>query len=453
MKQKIFFIGIGGKGLNGIAKICHEMGYIVEGVDTAKKKEIDDLEKFGIKIYDKHSFNNVNENIDTVIYTSIAKNVPEITEAKRLGIKVMKRSQFLKDITRNGFNISIAGSHGKSTTTALLGLSMINQGIDATIFGGAYTKEFDGYNHYGKSKFNILEACEYDRSFHDLIGDVTIITSIEKSHLEYYENEKEMLESFEEFISRHKEDSVILTNGDDVKTSCIAGKTKGKVIYYGFGIHNDYVINKVNMEKDGSTFSVCYKGKEIISNIKINIPGKYNILNFASIISTLHDLNIPLGGVEETSRIFTGVGRRFEVHENKQGQILIDDFAHHPTQVKYLFDGIRQYYPDNKVCAVFQPRQYNIMKNFINEYGEAFDKADEIILTDILPALGDTEDDIRSINIEEVSKSIQDRSKKPVRIIKTFPEITKYIQSRYGNGDVITTIGAGNIYEVRDMLK
>jgi len=452
MKKKIFFVGIGGKGLNGIAKICLEKEWEVYGVDSVMKPETISLEKSGATIFYEHNKNNVPNNIDFVVYTSIAKNCPEVVHAKEINIMTMKRSEFLNYITKTDYRICVAGSHGKSTTTALLGLSTINSGIDATIFGGAYAKELEGYNHSGKSKYSIIEACEFDRSFHDLIGNSTILTSVEKSHMEYYKDEKEMLDSFKYFFNQHSKDSFIFTNGDSSKTRDVVSKTKAHVLYFGFSKNNDYQIFDVVKNKYGSKFSLRKGSEVIITNLEINIPGHYNILNYAASISLMHTLGFNLDGIIETAKIFSGVGRRFEIHQNKKGLVVIDDFAHHPTQVKYLFDGIRQFYPQQKVCAVFQPRQFNLIKNFINEYGSSFSKADEIIITDILPALGDTQMDIDSISTSKLIKSIELRSKKPVVFIKTFPEIIEYINNKYHCGDVVTTVGAGDIYKVKEEL-
>ncbi len=452
MKKNIFFIGIGGKGLNGIAKICLEKGYGVSGVDTVKKDETISLEKNGAKIFYKHSFKNINSKINIVVYSSLTKNAPEIKKAKLLKIRCLKRSAFLKELTKNDFRICVSGSHGKSTTTALIGLSTIGSGIDATIYGGAYTKEFSGYNRYGKSKYSIIEACEYDRSFHDLIGNYTVLTSVEKSHLEYYKDEQEMLESFRFFINSHSKKAKIFINGDDMKSRYVVKNSKSKIITFGFTPLNDYFITDVEKYEFGSRFSVYHLGEKLIGDLEINIPGNYNILNFASTIAVLNELDFPMNGIFGVAKTFCGISRRFEISKSKKGQILIDDFAHHPSQVKYLFDGIRQFYPKNQVCAVFQPRQFNIMKNFIKEYGSSFKKSDEIIITDILPALGDTKKDIASIKTCDLIKSITDHSKKPVKHLKTFSEIVDYINKKYGKNSIITTIGAGDIYKVRDEL-
>lgn len=452
MSKKIFIIGIGGKGLNGIAKICLERGYSVSGVDTKKTSETVSLEKAGAKIFYKHSEKNISENLDEIVYSSIAKDSPEILAAQKLKIKVTKRSAFLKKITENNFRICVSGSHGKSTTVALLGLSTINSGIDSTIFGGAYTKEFNGYNHLGNSDYAIIEACEYDRSFHDLIGHATIITSLEKSHLEYYRDEEEMLESFRFFVEQHDKKAIIVANGDNIKIRKITSNLSCRVLYFGFNEINDYKIRNVKKEEFGSIFSI-YKGEEkIINNLKINIPGDYNILNFAACAAMMNSLKIPLYGIRETAMYFTGVGRRFEIHKTKSGHTFIDDFAHHPSQVKSLFDGIKQFYPHKKVCAVFQPRQFNLMQNFIKEYGESFKKADEVILTEIMPALGDTPQDIASISSLEIKKSIQKLSGKPVKLIDSFSEITTYLKLKYDENSIIATIGAGDIYKIRDQF-
>lgn len=451
--KKIFFIGIGGKGLNGIAKICLEKGFVVAGVDKDTKPETIALADMGARIFCEHRESNVTPDFDLVVYSSIIRSdCPEILSAKKFGIRITKRAEFLSQLTENDFRISICGSHGKSTTTALVGLGMINSNIDATIFGGAPTREINGYNHLGKSNYSVIEACEYDRSFYHLVGDISIVTSIEKGHLEYYRDEQDMFSSFRHFIDSHDEKSTIIANGDDANVRRLTANIRAKVIYFGFDHRNDYVITDVLKSSSGSSFSVFHKSKNILNQLNIKIPGTYNILNFTASAVLLKCLGVSMNGVIETARHFSGVGRRFEITYTKNGPIFIDDFAHHPTQVKNLFDGIRQFFPENKTCAVFQPRQYNLMKNFITEYGQAFQKADEIILTDILPNLGDTEDDIKSINASDIAKSISLHSRKPVRIINSFPEIVSYLKQKYSAESVITTIGSGNIYQIRDQF-
>ncbi len=451
--KNIFFIGIGGKGLNGIAKICLEKGFNVYGVDIQEKPETVALAEMGAKISFKHDKSNINSEMDLVVYSSIIKDdCPEIIAAKELNIKIIKRAAFLGLLTENDFRISIAGSHGKSTTTALVGLSLINSNIDTSVYGGAYTKELHSYNHLGKSKYSVIEACEFDRSFFNLTGDITIITSIEKSHLEYYKDENEMVLSFKEYINRHKTCTTVIANGDDSNIRRVTNSVDQKIRYFGFDVRNDFVIGDVLKTKIGSTFSIFHKSKKILNSLTINLPGTYNILNFAAAAIVLHELGLSFDGIIETAKYFTGVGRRFEMTKLDTGQIFIDDFAHHPTQVKNLFQGIQQFFSDQKVCAIFQPRQYNLMKNFLTEYGEAFSGADEVILTDIVPGLGDTNEDILSVNSKIIAESITVNSGKPVKIMNSFKEIAEYVKSKYTENSVIATIGAGDIYKIRSLF-
>jgi UDP-N-acetylmuramate--alanine ligase len=451
--KNIFFIGIGGKGLNGIAKICLEKGFSVFGVDVEEKPETIALAKMGATIFYKHDKSNISPEIDLVVYSSIIKkDCPEISAAESMNIKTMKRSAFLGFLTEKDYRISVAGSHGKSTTTALIGLGLINSNIDACIYGGAYTKELHSYNHLGKSKYSVIESCEYDRSFFNLTGDISIITSIEKSHMEYYRDENEMVLAFKEFVERHKSCSTIIANGDDLNIRKVTNSAQQKIVYFGFDVRNDYVIGDVLKTKNGSTFSIFKKSKKILNSLTISIPGTYNILNFAAAAIVLYELGFSFDGIIETAKHFTGVGRRFEMLKLDTGQIFIDDFAHHPTQVKNFFDGVQQFFSDQKICAIFQPRQYNLMKNFLKEYGSAFAVADEIIVTDIVPGLGDTADDISAVDSQKIVDSIIENSQKPAIVMNNFSDITNYVKSNYGDNSVIATIGAGDIYKIKDLF-
>lgn len=452
-QQKIFFVGIGGKGLNGIAKICLQKGYEVCGVDTAVKPEIDFLKKDGIKIYNEHSINNIDKSIDLIVYTSLmTENCPELIAGKQLGIKMMKRSKFLGQLTKNDFRLAISGSHGKSTTTAILGLSLINAGVDATIFGGAYTREFNGYNHLGKTKYTVIESCEFDRSFFDLVGDITILTSVEKNHLEYYKDEREMKDAFAQYFKMHSAKSLIVANGDDLNVREVTAQTSAKVKYFGFNNQNDYIIKIHCLDCNGSVFSIVSNNKIILEKIKINLPGRYNIQNFVACAIVIFESGLPLSGILQTAHDFYGVGRRFETRIAPTGQILIDDFAHHPTQVKNLFEGIRQFYPNNKVYAVFQPNRFNLLRNFLIDYGKSFVKADEIILTDILARSNDTDYDLKNLKTDDVYNSIKIYSQKPILKINDNWQIYDYLRHRTDQDSVIATIGSGDIYKVRDLF-
>jgi UDP-N-acetylmuramate--alanine ligase len=452
--KNIFIIGIGGKGLNGIAQICLEKGMRVSGVDIKKTTETEALEKAGAEIFYEHSSENIYGNFDAVIYSSIIKeDCPEIIAARQMKIPILKRSEFLKNLTKNTFRISVAGSHGKSTTTAITGLSLIHSGNNPDIYCGAFIKELGSYNRVGSGQISVIESCEYDRSFFDLIGDATIITSLEKSHLEYYKDEAEMLMAFRTFVQKHSDFAPIIVNGDDIniRKIIVPYQNSKKIITYGFNSSNDYLIKNISLENDKTIFSV-YKGKHIvIKDLSIKIPGLYNVLNFTALVALFNEFSFNFKGLGQVAENFLGIGRRFEISKTPDGKIFIDDFAHHPTQVRNLFYGLKQFYPNHKICAVFQPRQYNLIKNFIREYGQSFKLADEVILTDIVPALGDTEKDINSLKSSDVVNSIKCYSGKSPRVYNKFEEIVKYLRKSIRENTIIATIGAGDIYKIKDL--
>ncbi len=452
--KNIFIIGIGGKGLNGIAQMCLEKGMKVAGVDVKKTLETEALQKMGAEIFYKHSAENIYGNFDAVIYSSIIKeDCPEIIEARRRKIPIVKRSEFLKELIKTSFRISIAGSHGKSTTTAITGLSLIHAGQNPDIYCGAFVKELGSYNRNGAGKISVIESCEYDRSFFDLIGDATIVTSIEKSHLEYYKDEAEMLVAFRTFVQKHSDFAPIIVNGDDmnIRRVIVPYQNSKKIITYGFNSSNDYLIKNISLENDKTTFSV-YKGKHaIVKDLSIKIPGLYNVLNFTALVALFNEFSFNFKGIGQVAQNFYGIGRRFEISRVADGKIFVDDFAHHPTQVKNLFYGLKQFYPDHKICAVFQPRQYNLIKNFIREYGQSFKLADEVILTDIVPALGDTENDINSLKSADVVNSIKCYSGKTAKVYNKFEEIVTYLKKSIKTNTIIATIGAGDIYKIKDL--
>jgi UDP-N-acetylmuramate--alanine ligase len=452
--KKIFILGIGGKGLNGIAQICLEKGIEVCGVDKNKTLETENLKKRGAKIYYEHRAQNIDNSFDLVIYSSIiSQKCLEILEAQKLNIKILKRSQFLKLLIKNTFKISIAGSHGKSTTTAITGLALTYAGQNPDIYCGAFVKELGSYNRNGAGKISVVEACEYDRSFYDLIGDATIITSLEKSHLEYYKNESEMISAFRYFVQKHSDYAPIIVNGDDVniRRAIVPFQNSKKIISYGFNSSNDYLIKNITLSNTKTVFSIFRGGRLIVKDLEIKIPGFYNVLNFAALIVLFKEFNFNFIGIDKVAQNFTGIGRRFEVRESPDGKIFVDDFAHHPTQVRNLFYGLKQFYPKHKICAIFQPRQYNLIRNFLKEYGASFKLADNVILTEIVPALGDTSVDLNSLGADDVAKSIECYSGKRPIIQKKFENIVNYLKKNLKENTIIATIGAGDIYKIRDL--
>lgn len=452
-KEHVYIIGIGGKGLNSIAEFCLSQGYIVSGSDIKESKETESLIKKGVKIYTNQNGTHVNIEHNLIVYSSlILENNPERIKAKNLGIREMNRAEFLKHITEKFVRISVAGSHGKSTTSALATLALKSEFDEVNSITGAYIKELKSYQTSGDSPYCVVEACEYDKSFLHIPGDYTIITALEKSHMEYFGDEEKMNNAFSEFISCHKDTATLIINGDIPKLRNICGSFLGKVITCGFNKSNDYVISDLVLNNAGSKFSLYKDGVCVEEDVYIKIPGAYNILNVAFVFILLHSLGSSTLKYKNLLKKFTGVKRRFELIKNKN-TIFVDDFAHHPTQVKNLLTSIKQFFPHKKILAIFEPRQFHLFKTFLKEYGAAFKWAEEVYITDIVPALGDTEQDITGLSIQDVIKSVQIYSKpRQVWYARSYQEIADTLSVQDLSDVVVATIGAGSIFKVRDLL-
>ena len=451
--KSVYIIGIGGKGLNSIAEFCISKGYGVSGSDIKPSPEVDALRRIGVRVNLEQCADNITEQIGTVVYSSIIRDDHlELARARELSIPTMSRAQFLAQITNEYVRISVAGSHGKSTTSALATLALRSQTGSANAITGAYIKELGSYQSSGDCEYCVLEACEYGKSFLHIPGDYTIITSLEKSHMEYFGSEECMNDAFAQFITCHKPGTTLILNGDSHVLRELASVHPGKVITCGFNSSNDFVIKDVRLLDGGSVFSV-YKGDECLwSDIHIRMPGTYNILNATYVLILLRELGLGTKEFEGVLADFTGVGRRFEITKDNDA-VFVDDFAHHPTQVSNLLKGLRQFFPDKDIVAVFEPRQFHLIKTFLKEYGKAFSLAREVFVTDVVPALGDTAQDIESLSADDVVRSVATYSK-PERVthVGSYEEIVSALGLRDLSRTVVATIGAGNVFRVRGLL-
>lgn len=451
--KNIYIIGIGGKGLNSIAEFCIAHGMSVSGSDYKESPELESLRKKGAHIFLNQDGKHVTKKYDVVVYSSIIpSHHPERMVAQKKSIPQIARAEFLHYITKSFVRISVAGSHGKSTTSALMSLALYSETGSVNAITGAHIKEFNSYQHSGVSPFCVVEACEYGNSFLHIPGNYTIITALEKSHMEYFKSERSMNTAFEKFISKHSPTATLIINGDVPELRRIAGLHKGTVLTCGFNQSNEYVISDISFTQNGAVFSLYRNSICIEKDVEISIPGGYNVLNVALTLVLLHSMKYSTNQYRETLKKFTGVGRRFDL-VRKDNMVFIDDFAHHPTQVKNLLTSIKQFFPQKKILAIFEPRQYHLFKTFLKEYGAAFKWAEEVCVTDILPALGDTEKDIAGLSTQDVIKSVQIYSKpKEVWYARSYQDIVDTLSSRDLSDVVVATIGAGSIFKIRDLL-
>lgn len=416
--MKYHLIGDQGVSMRGIKNYLEHLGHTVTGSD---------LKTGG------HKKENVASNVDVVVRTSAVSHGSsgwvEVEAAEELGIKILKRSELLGELTKDKELIAISGMHGKTTVTSMIGLCLVSAGLDPTVLVGEDLREFDGVLRFGKSPWFVMEACEYDRAFLDFYPKILVLTNIEEEHLDTYPNGlTEIKEAFTQYINHIPDDGLIVACGDDENIKDVLSKvsTKAKVVYYGFS-------------------SDKYQSLDF----KLQVPGKHNVLNALSALALCDHLKIDRKISEKVLREFKGAHRRFEHKGEFNGADLIDDYGHHPTEIKATLEALSERYPDKKKVVVFWPHQYKRIKPFLNDFAEAFNGADEVIIKPIFLVPG------RDEKLDVSSKDIVDLinvKKNIAKFYETDSEIVKYLSETLDGNSVLLTIGIPPVYTIEDEL-
>jgi UDP-N-acetylmuramate--alanine ligase len=422
MNKKIHLIGIGGIGLSGLAQILHEQGYKVSGSDKEQSDIINRMKEKGINIQIGHKKEFLPDKAIKVIYSSaIPDNNPELLKAKKLGIPIYTYAQAIKDFTENSYTIAICGTHGKTTVTAFAALALLAGDKDPTVIIGSALKEFGGQNYrLGKADYFVVEACEYKRNFLNYSPNIIILTNLEAEHLDYFKDLEDYKDAFKEFISKLPEDGFLIANGDDENVLDIINDCKAQVILFN-------------------------KDDERINELNLQIPGDFNKLNALCGIILGQILNIDREKILKVYSKFKGAWRRFEILGKFYNIIVICDYAHHPTAIKKTIDAAHEKYPNSRICCLFQPHQYNRTRNFINEFGESFKKAQTVILPNIYK-VRDKKEDIEGVTLDDLAESIKKHGTEVV-LKSDYDSIKQYIEDNKSKFDVLIIMGAGDIWK------
>jgi len=443
--RKIHFVGIGGIGMSGIAEILINQGFIISGSDLVQSENTEYLEKIGAKIYIGHSEDNLAD-AEVVVYSSAVKpeSNPETIEATRRGLPLLRRAEMLAELSKLNYCLAISGTHGKTTTTSMAGLILIKAGLDPTVIVGGRLKNMAGTNaRLGKGEWTVVEADEYDRSFIQLFPTIAIINNIEEEHLDIYNDIDDLKKTFTDFANKTPFYGLVVLCLDDPGVKDILPNIKKKVVTYGLSCHSDVSAENISFEKNHTSYSLVYKG-EILGNIELLIPGSHNIRNSLAAISVALELGIDFETIKQALSEFTGVFRRYEFKGEKNGAIVIDDYAHHPTEIKATLQGARASWDDRIIC-IFQPHTYTRTQSFYKEFGRSFDDADLLIVTDIYPA---RESPIEGITGELISDYAKKSGHKNVIYIPDKNNVIEYLEKIYKKNDMIITMGAGDIWKI-----
>ena len=448
--KKIHCLGIGGIGLSAVAEILNDRGFIVSGTDINPSKVTDHLQSAGIKIYTSHEPENVDD-VDAIVYSAaVSEENPEVIRARELGLPLFSRAQVLGMIMDDYENsIAICGTHGKTTVTSMTSLILRNADFKPTILVGGELPQIHGNVEIGGTGYLVTEACEYMDSFLELRPSIGVILNIDSDHLDYFKDMDHIVKSFSTFVERIPEDGLVIAFGDNPFVRSILKDYPHKITY-GYSEGNDFYAENMKFDENGNpTFDICRKGQKITS-IELSVPGEHNVLNALAAFVTTSYLGADAEVIARTLKEYTGTGRRFDFNgTTDKGVKIIDDYAHHPTEIKATLSAAKNV-KHKKLWLIFQPHTYTRTKALFDEFVDAFDGTDVLVLTDIYAA---REKDIYNISSYKLMNAIKSKyPDKDVYYVKDFEDIVKYIEKFATEDDIVMTMGAGDVYKVGDML-
>ena len=440
--KKVHFVGIGGIGMSGIAEILLSQGFEISGSDKSKSEVTDRLESLGIKVYEGHSPENLKD-ADVLVYSSaVHLDNPEVQAAIDRKIPIIKRSEMLAETMRMKYGIGIAGTHGKTTTTSMVGLTLTEGGIDPTIIVGGKLSGLGGTNaRLGNGEFIVVEADEFDRTFLKLTPTIAALTTLESEHLDTYKDLDDIKGAFIEFANKVPFYGFVTLCLDEPALQDIMPHINKKIITYGLNAQSDVRATDIIHNGFSSTYKVKYFGKDL-GEITLKIPGDHNIKNSLVAVVIGKELGIDFKVIKSSLESFSGVFRRFEVKYNKE-ILVVDDYAHHPTEAAATLKGIRDGW-DRRLIAVFQPHLYSRTRDFSQDFGRAFLNSDVFICTDVYPA---RELPIEGVTGELISGITKKFGHKNVHYVADKNNVPALLNEIKKDGDIIVTMGAGDIWK------
>jgi len=446
--KNVHFVGIGGISMSGLAQILLKSDYNVTGSDINDNKLISKLRKNGAVISIPHNVKNV-EAAELVVYTAAVKQDNcEIIRAKELKIPIIDRAEFLGMIMKNyDYGIAIAGCHGKTTVTSMVSIIFKNADLDPTLLIGGEIEAIDGNVKVGKSKYFVTEACEYTESFLKFYPFIAAILNIEKDHLDYFRDLDHIISAFEKFARLVPKEGTLVVCSDNQHALNISKKVDCNVLTYGIKNEADFYAKNIKYDHLGHpTFDVRFRNKKL-GTFSLYIPGEHNILNAIAAIAIAYNAGIHMDTVKKSLKEFKGTYRRFDIKGTRNNITIVDDYAHHPTEIKATLHAAKQF-PHQKIWCIFQPHTYTRTRTLFNEFSEAFYDADKVIITSIYAA---REKDTGLVNPSELVDSINKHSSNAV-YNNDFKNIADFIAHEAKPGDLVFTMGAGDVFKLAPMI-
>ncbi|MGH7766769.1 MAG: UDP-N-acetylmuramate--L-alanine ligase [Candidatus Binatia bacterium] len=447
-KHRVHFVGIGGIGMSGIAEVLLNLGYSVTGSDLRKSEATERLRSLGANISLGHRDANLRGDPSVVVISTAVKfSNPEVLEARRRNIPVIPRAEMLAELMRMKYGVAVAGSHGKTTTTSMIAAILSAAGLDPTMVIGGRVRSLGSNAKLGQGDFLVAEADESDGTFLLLSPTIAVVTNIDREHMDFYQTTDRLMESFLEFINKIPFYGLAVLCLDHPNVRALLPKVKKRYLTYGFSPDAEYTAQDVKLRPMGVEFSVR-RGATSLGPLRLRSPGRHSALNALAAIAAAQELEIPFDRIAAGLESFTGIHRRFEVKGEPRGILVIDDYGHHPVEVQATIQAIRESW-DRPLTVIFQPHRYSRTRDLFDDFLASFDKADRLVLTQIYSA---GEEAIAGTSGKSLYQAIKRRGHIEAEYAANKDEIVERLLPKLQAGDIVLTLGAGDIYKVGEKL-
>jgi len=448
--RRVHMVGIGGIGMSSIAEVLLNRGYRVSGSDLTRSDVTRHLEELGAVVHEGHAAEQVGE-ADVVVYSSAIdpSDNPETIEAEQRRISLIPRAEMLGELMRMKFGVGVAGTHGKTTTTSMIGLVTKDGGFDPTVIVGGKVTAFGSNAVTGEGDIIVIEADEYDRTFLRLTPSLAVITNIEEDHLDIYDGLDDIQDAFTQYANSVPFFGAAILCLDDPNVQAIVGRIERRVLTYGTTRQAE--VRAINIRRDGlkTHFDVQFRG-DALGTVTLNVPGMHNVRNALAAVAVGVELDVPFDHIRDGLAAYDGVRRRFQQIGDVAGRVVLDDYAHHPTEIEATLDAASQGFSDRRIVAVFQPHLYSRTRDFQDGFARAFFNADVLVVTDVYKA---REAPIEGVSGEEIARRAQNYGHRSVHYVPEKEQLPDELAEITAEGDVVLMMGAGDIWRYsRDLV-
>jgi UDP-N-acetylmuramate--alanine ligase len=434
--------------MSGIAEVLLNLGYTVSGSDLRLTPVTDRLASLGAKVFDGHAAAHASGAHVVVTSTAVRSQNPEVAEARRHGVPVIPRAEMLAELMRLKYGVAVAGSHGKTTTTSMVALVLDRGGLDPTVVVGGRLGVLGSGARLGKGEFLVAEADESDRSFLKLTPTLAVVTNIDREHLDTYRDLADIQEAFLGFVNKVPFYGGAVLCLDDPPVQDILPRVERRVVTYGLTHQASVSARDLELSPTGSHYTATLEGRPL-GPVMLTVPGAYNVTNSLAAVAVGLDLDLPFDAIRAGLESFTGVDRRFQVRGERGGVLVIDDYGHHPTEIRATLEALRRRAGERRTVVLFQPHRFTRTQALWDDFGRAFHQADVLLLTDVYPA---SEEPIPGVTAEALARAVAERGHRQVAWAGDLKSATERLAAEVREGDVVLTLGAGSVWTAGEEL-